>query len=712
MGKFTFTDRTITNKKKDVILSLAVSILLACSFILCINDMFGLSYGIKDAFSGTIGKGLICFNNRVASALGNSDYILINKLKGDADTTGIFLTVITVLTAACCYGILKSKKKLALLVVLIPAILPAVLFNLDISIMSFAMMTLSIITAIVYMGGDLSSVIKSFVFVLAVTIISLGILKIPQVSGFANGNKYVTAERETVQEKIADIYYGENLLKSGDLTQRERAKGDSTALEVTMQEPHSTYLRGFIGEKYTSKSWESLTPSNHYSDLDTMHWLSAFGFNALGQLGQTQELTDSAKEETGKVEISVKGADKRIAYIPYEIKSDIENGKSWGGSFVTPHKYGKLKKYTYEAGENPVENWTTTAAKLFTESKGEDIDEYMLSESYYNPMIYKNYTFVSPNDRKILRKALGVNTESVTSHMEYKKAIETVKDYLNSNFIYTEVLGDAEDSDMLKTFFEEKKGYDVQFATAATLMFRYYGIPARYVEGYLITPQDAEKMKADTAYSLPESRAHAWTEIYVDGIGFVPIEVSPAYEGVMKEADMNIGISNDSLKSSFEEQGGSSFDTYETGGDGKEHKKIDVMILMALLVLMLILASVLSALIKRIFGYAKDAYERHKLFVKAEPNMAVSAMFAYLEKHIYPISGEVRDKGNKAAYSRENLDEQDRKEMLLYVKEVKKERRKDDRKKLFKKNKTAGSSSSNGKHGLIRLRRKERRRDS
>lgn len=29
-----------------------------------------------------------------------------------------------------------------------------------------------------------------------------------------------------------------------------------------------------------------------------------------------------------------------------------------------------------------------------------------------------------------------------------------------------------------------RKGYSVHYATAAAMMFRYYGIPARYVEGF------------------------------------------------------------------------------------------------------------------------------------------------------------------------------------------------------------------------------------
>lgn len=32
---------------------------------------------------------------------------------------------------------------------------------------------------------------------------------------------------------------------------------------------------------------------------------------------------------------------------------------------------------------------------------------------------------------------------------------------------------------------ETKKGYCTHFASAAVLMFRYMGIPARYVEGYV-----------------------------------------------------------------------------------------------------------------------------------------------------------------------------------------------------------------------------------
>lgn len=155
--------------------------------------------------------------------------------------------------------------------------------------------------------------------------------------------------------------------------------------------------------------------------------------------------------------------------------------------------------------------------------------------------------------------------------MDYKTAIENVKAYLKDNYIYTEDL--KEDGDeagsMLETFFSSKKGYDVHFATAAVLMFRYYGIPARYAEGYLVTPKDAKDMEEGQPYELSMERAPACGLKYTfDGVGFVPVEVSPAYEGIMEEADMSIGISNSSLVREFDEEiNDDTQGSYETGGD-------------------------------------------------------------------------------------------------------------------------------------------------
>ena len=106
----------------------------------------------------------------------------------------------------------------------------------------------------------------------------------------------------------------------------------------------------------------------------------------------------------------------------------------------------------------------------------------------------------------------------------------------------------------MNSFFSEGKGYDVHYATAATLMFRYYGIPARYVEGYLVTSDDVKGAEKGETIEISQKNIHAWTEIYVDGIGFVPIETCSEYYNLMPEADLTVGFENSSLSKEFKHE--------------------------------------------------------------------------------------------------------------------------------------------------------------
>lgn len=64
-------------------------------------------------------------------------------------------------------------------------------------------------------------------------------------------------------------------------------------------------------------------------------------------------------------------------------------------------------------------------------------------------------------------------------------------------------------SDFARWFLEESDtGYCVHFATAATVLLRAAGIPARYVEGYMVT------CKAGEEVIVSSNQAHAWAEYY------------------------------------------------------------------------------------------------------------------------------------------------------------------------------------------------------
>ena len=164
----------------------------------------------------------------------------------------------------------------------------------------------------------------------------------------------------------------------------------------------------------------------------------------------------------------------------------------------------------------------------------------------------------------------------------------------------------------------------------------------------------------------------------------MPVEVTPEYYGIMEEADMTVGISNNSLVRSFEEQSGgsSSENLHQSGGDEKQLEIINIIFIALLIVLSLAILALLIWLAMKALSAIKKYRQRMYTFNKAEPKIAVSAIFDYMEDKAYPVKDEARNLGNVAAYSRKPLGEEQRSEMLGYLSEARKEYRENaDRKK-------------------------------
>lgn len=86
---------------------------------------------------------------------------------------------------------------------------------------------------------------------------------------------------------------------------------------------------------------------------------------------------------------------------------------------------------------------------------------------------------------------------------------------------------------MQMPFFDTKTGYCTSFATAMAILGRCRKIPTRYVEGF------ATDRTCDTENSeilLAGSSAHAWTEAYLEPIGWVPPEIHGAQRKTVESA--------------------------------------------------------------------------------------------------------------------------------------------------------------------------------
>lgn len=95
----------------------------------------------------------------------------------------------------------------------------------------------------------------------------------------------------------------------------------------------------------------------------------------------------------------------------------------------------------------------------------------------------------------------------------------------------TPAMGD-EAEDFVLHFLEEKRGFCVHFATAGAMLLRAQGIPTRYINGFVA------ELNGQGQGTVLDSDAHAWVEIYLDGYGWYPVEMTPGYAGGVSGAGL------------------------------------------------------------------------------------------------------------------------------------------------------------------------------
>lgn len=363
-------------------------------------------------------------------------------------------------------------------------------------------------------------------------------------------NMYTQKIADYFNIKVEDIRYEKS--KPANLTQGDFTKlsqldlSEEQALEVVMEKPTSLYLRGYVGAEYTEDHWEDLDSETYYDNYGLFYWLNRKNFNPLQQLSIVNDLklSDDHIGEKGKVTINNVNANSKYLYTPYElssITSDFKDTNTYDDSmFISSNVLGE-RLYSYDINTELVTKYPSLANKLYAEKETEEAEDYLQKEKHYNEYVYKTYTQLPEHVKNIMSSQIKIDDEDEENHVAYEEAIRSVREHLNDILTYKinpEPL--PEEQDFIVHLLERsQEGYSTHYATAATLMFRYLGIPARYVEGYLVTPKDIENKEAYERIDIPGENAHAWTEIYLDEIGWLPVEMTPPYYDVMEETDLS-----------------------------------------------------------------------------------------------------------------------------------------------------------------------------
>lgn len=110
---------------------------------------------------------------------------------------------------------------------------------------------------------------------------------------------------------------------------------------------------------------------------------------------------------------------------------------------------------------------------------------------------------------------------------------DAVKELVQSGKRYSLDTPRVPDGEDFVTWFltQSDTGYCVHFATAATMLLRYYGIPARYTTGYLA------RAEAGVWSTVTQDEAHAWVEVYDDHYGWTVFDPTPAVSETPIEPD-------------------------------------------------------------------------------------------------------------------------------------------------------------------------------
>ena len=291
-------------------------------------------------------------------------------------------------------------------------------------------------------------------------------------------------------------------------------------LFLSEQPTETLYLKGFTGGEYTGGDWEMADDEEIFHEvaerLNWGDWESWVGGLFYTLYFAMNSMTAEEGEEPPEVlYVEHEGGDYRRVYYPY--------CSSWiGGWDAQMPGYG----YSfYERGDMGID-WQNIPEDF--EQQGE---WYWLVQNGYLREMRDVYTQA---DEAMLPRLARLCEEHPFASLDQISAF--ILSTLQSQTEYTRTPGRAPlNEDIVEYFlFERQEGYCVHFASAATLMYRFYGIPARYASGYAVQPSDFEM--GENGYwtaEVTDKSAHAWTEIFMEDYGWMPVEVTPADDGSM-----------------------------------------------------------------------------------------------------------------------------------------------------------------------------------
>ena len=309
-------------------------------------------------------------------------------------------------------------------------------------------------------------------------------------------------------------------------------------LELTISEipTEPLYLRGFSGGEYAGNGWEEADEERLFEEIAPILNWEEWSY-MIGGMYHTMFFVvnqDSVRDNPGAVRelrIRHQNGDYRRIYVPY-----------YGRSKWFWRESGEIREEGYECEYYEQKDMRIDWENQFS-ALGEAREWYRQLQEASLETVQSVYTQVPeellPRLTKLTAENPKENLEEITAFIAYT---------LQSRTSYTLTPGWAPvNQDIVEYFlFENGQGYCQHFAVAATLLYRLYGIPARYASGYLVRPEDFQEREGSWRAEITDEAAHAWVEIFLEDYGWTPVEVTPDAGGQI--AALYPGLDSTALK--------------------------------------------------------------------------------------------------------------------------------------------------------------------
>jgi len=467
-----------------------------------------------------------------------------------------------------------------------------------------------------------------------------------------------------------------------------RVFSDQSLLEIISTHAGTFYLRGYSMMLFDGNSWTDRTED---SDASQDHW--ARGTPAYIASVYEEFFPDSGLK---KASMSVsKTGDKTdgVYYHPYFSFPALRSAAPENFSFYYLEDSIIDMYYRLPPGEYQYIGYS---------GLGDQTDQLppegyiYLSADGYGGYVHSSSTYLSvdENTAEGLRRIAAEAGVDISAGRE--EIAEQVAEFFFSFGTYTlspQIVRGYED---FALYFLEtsQQGYCIHYATAATLMLRALGVPARFTAGYVATVAGHEVLQT---VEVKDANAHAWVEVFYETYGWLPLEVTP-HTGVFGAAGVRTtpGVSytppdrrGDGYYRDGPERedpgrpeppdngdadvgGGGGGAGGDDGGASEQILLHDLPGRFALPLPAVIALAVIAAIVLRIV-FSK--VYRRLLFGQADTNQAIICAWRHLARLVRrykwdPAPKEIEDLALKARFSQHRMSESERDKVVCYARKV------------------------------------------